>query len=166
MAAEYKYGWSEESDLPLIQKLKQDLKHSMLHKNEAVRDALRVIISEFPRKITTPIVLDTGKKSSRPKKDEEIENDEIIEVVMGLVKSEKQTMELKKEEKSEYLEVLELYLPKKVSPAEIQSWIGENIDFTQIKNPMQAMGLIMKHFGKKADGNMVKDILNNLTGKE
>lgn len=165
MAAEYKYGWSEESGLPLIQKLRQDLKHSMLHKNEAVRDAIRVIISEFPRKLTVPIVLDSGKKSSRPKKDEEMGNDEIIEVIMGLVKSEKQTLELKKEESSNYLELLELYLPKKASPAEIKSWIGENIDFSQVKNPMQAMGLIMKHFGKKADGNTVKDILKDLTGK-
>jgi hypothetical protein len=166
MEAEYKYGWSEESDLPLIQKLKQDLKHSMLHKHEVVRDAIRVIISEFPRKITVPIVLGTGKKSSRPKKDEEIKDDEIIAVILGLVKSEKQTMELKKEEESKYLEQLELYLPKKVSPAEIKSWIGENIDFSQVKNPMQAMGLIMKHFGKKADGNTVKDILKDITGKE
>lgn len=161
----YKYGWSEELGLPLIQKMKQDLKQSMLNKDEAVRDAIRVIMSEFPQKITLSITLESGKKSSRPKKDHEIEDDEIIGVILGLAKSEKQTMELKKEEHSNYLDVLELYLPKQASPDEIKSWIQENIDFSQVKSPMQAMGQIMKHFGKKADGNMVKAILQELAEK-
>jgi hypothetical protein len=29
---------------------------------------------------------------------------------------------------------------------------------------MQAMGVIMKHFGKSADGNMVKKVLGSLAG--
>lgn len=165
MESEYKYGWNEDLKQPLVQKMKQDLKHSMLKKDEAVRDAIRVIMSEFPTKITVPITLESGKKSSRPKKDEEIENDEIITVILGLSKSEKQTLELKKEESSKYLEVLQLYLPEKASPDEIRLWIRENIDFTLVKSPMQAMGQIMKHFGKKADGNTVKTILQELAGQ-
>jgi Glu-tRNA(Gln) amidotransferase subunit E-like FAD-binding protein len=42
---------------------------------------------------------------------------------------------------------------------EIISWIKENIDFSEYKNKMQAMGAIMKHFGKQADGKMVNEIL-------
>jgi hypothetical protein len=42
---------------------------------------------------------------------------------------------------------------------EIVAWIKENIDFSQYKNKMQAMGTIMKHFGKTADGKMVNQIL-------
>ena len=36
-----------------------------------------------------------------------------------------------------------------------------NIDFSQFKNKMQAMGVIMKDFGKTADGKLVNDILKN-----
>ena len=39
------------------------------------------------------------------------------------------------------------------------AWIDENIDVAEYKSPMQAMGTIMKHFGKLADGNMVKGLL-------
>ena len=44
---------------------------------------------------------------------------------------------------------------------EIVVWIKENIDFTQFKNPMQAIGPTMKHFGKLADGQFVKEILQD-----
>ena len=47
----------------------------------------------------------------------------------------------------------------KPSRPEIEAWIKENIDLTGYKNPIQAMGPVMKHFGKLADGNLVKQIL-------
>jgi uncharacterized protein YqeY len=121
-------------------------------------------MSEFPTKLTLPITLESGKKSSRPKKDEEISNDDVIGIIQGLVKSEKQTLELKKEATSDYLQVLESYLPQMASEEEILAWIRANVDLTQFKSPMQAMGTIMKHFGKQADGNVVKKVLGNLAG--
>jgi hypothetical protein len=36
------------------------------------------------------------------------------------------------------------------------------VDFSTIKSPMQAMGTVMKHFGKLADGNQVKGILQGM----
>jgi hypothetical protein len=45
---------------------------------------------------------------------------------------------------------------------DIVTWITANIDFTQFKSPMQAMGPIMKNFGKQADGNLVKQILQEM----
>lgn len=165
METEYIYGWNEDLKQPLLQKMKEDLKHSMLTRNEPVRDALRVVMGEFPTKITAAITLESGKKSSRPKKDDEIENDDIIAVILGLSKSEKQTLELKKEASSQYLEVLQLYLPEIATPDEIRSWIREHLDFSLVKSPMQAMGQIMKHFGRKADGNTVKAILQEISGQ-
>lgn len=50
------------------------------------------------------------------------------------------------------------YLPKQATEEEIIEWITENLDLSQFKNKMQAMGPIMKHF-KGADGNFVKGIL-------
>ena len=58
-----------------------------------------------------------------------------------------------------YLEILEFYLPKMATREEVVDWIKENIDFSLFKNKMQAMGTIMKHFGKLADGKMVNVIL-------
>ncbi len=164
MNSHKEYGWTEASGISLINKLRADLKKAILEKNEAVKGALRIIISEFPTKITMPIVLESGKKSSRPKRDEEIGNDEITSVIMGLCKSEKQTLEFIKQPSSEYLRILESYLPQMASEEEILIWTQANIDLTQFKSPMQAMGAIMKHFGKTADGNQVKKILSSLAG--
>ena len=57
--------------------------------------------------------------------------------------------------------IAESYLPSQVSEEEISTWIKENIDFSTMKNKMQAMGPIMNHF-KGADGHVVRNILTNL----
>jgi uncharacterized protein YqeY len=148
-----KYGWSQEMSTALIDKLKADLKHSMLNKDIQARSAIRQIMAEFPR-LTVPITLESGKKTTRP-----ITDDDIIGIIQGLVKSERIVLEAKKEESSEYLKILESYLPKMATRGEIISWIKANIDFSEYKNKMQAMGVIMKQFGKQADGKMVNEIL-------
>jgi uncharacterized protein YqeY len=144
--------------MTLLAKVRQDLKTAMLSKNEEARNAMRQIMAEFP-KLTVPLTLESGKKSTRLKKPEEITNDDIIGIINGLVKSEQTVLEAKNEATSQYLEILQLYLPKMVSREEIAAWIRENIDFSQFKNKMQAMGIIMKHFGKTADGKLVNQIL-------
>jgi len=156
------YGWDDSMNMGLLEKLRADLKSSMLNKDNGVKDAIRVIMSEFP-KLTVPITLETGKKTTRPKRPEEITNDDIIDIIKGLTKSEKITLELKKEASSEYLEILEKYMPQLASTDEITAWIKENINFADYKSPMQSMGAIMKHFGKRADGSIVKEILQTLT---
>ena len=153
-----KYGWSQEMSMPLLDKLKADLKLSMLNKDAEARSAIRQIMAEFP-KLTVPITLESGKKTTRPKKSEEISNDDIIGIIQGLVKSERIVLEAKQEESSEYLSILESYLPKMATQEEIVAWIKENVDFSEYKNKMQAMGTIMKHFGKQADGKVVNQIL-------
>ena len=158
MSDSSEYGWSPEMPMSLLDKVKQDLKTAMLTKNPQARNAMRLIMAEFP-KLTVPLTLESGKKSTRLKKPEEITNDDIIGIINGLVKSEQTVLEIKKETTSEYMEILQLYLPRMVSREEIAAWIKENIDFSQYKNKMQAMGTIMKHFGKTADGKQVNQIL-------
>ena len=158
MSDSTEYGWSQEMPLSLLEKIKQDLKTAMLTKNQEARNAMRLIMAEFP-KLTVPLTLESGKKSTRLKKPAEISNDDIIGIINGLVKSEQTVLEIKKEVTSQYLEILQLYLPKRVSREEILAWIKGNIDFSQYKNKMQAMGIIMKHFGKTADGKQVNKIL-------
>jgi hypothetical protein len=130
----------------------------MLQKDLEVRNAMRQIMAEFPR-LTVPLTLESGKKSTRPKKPEEITDNDILGIIKGLVKSEQTVLEMKKEETSEYLEILQSYQPAMASRREIADWIKANIDFSQFKNKMQAMGPVMKHFGKQADGKLVNQIL-------
>ena len=152
------YGWNQDMSLSLLQKLKKDLKTSMLNKDQEVRNTIRLIMAEYP-KLTVPITLDSGKKTTRLKKPEEITNDDIIGIIRGLIKSEHTVLEAKREDSSEYLEILESYLPIMATEKEIITWIKGNIDFSEYKNKMQAMGTIIKHFGKLADGKMVNRIL-------
>ena len=153
-----KYGWDSDMAASLLNKLKADLKQSMLERDVAARTAIRQVMAEFP-KLTVPITLESGKKTTRLKTNEEITNDDIVGIIQGLVKSERMVLEVKNEESSDYIEILQLYLPKRASREEIIAWIRENIDFADFKNKMQAMGSIMKHFGKQADGKMVNEIL-------
>lgn len=152
------FGWNPDMTMTLQEKLKEDLKAAMRAKNETLRNTIRQVMSEFFR-LTVPVILEGGKKSTRPKKPEEITNDDIIGIIQGLVKSEHIVLEARKESSSDYLRMLEAYLPRQASREEIIAWVRENIDFSAFKNRMQAMGVIMKHFGKRADGKLVNQIL-------
>ena len=151
-------GWSPDSGVPLQDKLKEDLKLALRTRQETLKNAIRQVMSEFFR-LTVPVVLEGGKKSTRPKTAEEITNDDIIGIIQGLIKSEHIVLEAKKETSSEYLRILEGYLPRQASREEIAAWVKANVDFSRYKNRMQAMGEIMKHFGKSADGRLVNQIL-------
>ncbi len=155
-----KFGWDKDMPMSLHARIKLDLKTAMLKKEVEVKNTLRQIMAEYPS-LTVPIILESGKKTTRHKKSEEITDDDIIGIVRKLVKYEKTVLEIKEQEASDYLEILESYLPRMATREEITAWIEENIDFTQLKNPMQAIGPTMKHFGKLADGQFVKEILQD-----
>ncbi|MDA8160870.1 MAG: GatB/YqeY domain-containing protein [Desulfobacteraceae bacterium] len=152
------YGWKPELGISLLEKMRADLKTAVLGRDPAARDAIRQVMSEFP-KLTVPLTLESGKKSFRCKREDEITNDDILGLIQGLVKSEKLVLEIKKEASSPFLTVLSTYLPRLASREEIEAWIGANVDFSKLKAPVQAMGPVMKHFGKAADGALVKEIL-------
>lgn len=125
--------------------IKKDLAIAMKAKDGDRKDAVRVILGEFSR---------GGKK--------ELSDEEVIGILKKLIKSEKELLSQKGEIFSEFIGVVESYLPQMAAPEEIVAWIKTNIDFTQYKNKMQAMGPIMKHFGAAVDGNSVKMILKDL----
>ena len=158
MGNDTEYGWNQDMKVPLHDKIRADLKTAMLGKDLEVRNTLRMIISEFP-KLTVPLTLESGKKSTRLKKPEEITDDDVIGIIKGLAKSEQTVMEATGQATSEYLDILQSYLPQMIDREEIASWIKDNIDFSKFKNRMQAMGPVMKHFGKLADGKLVNQIL-------
>ena len=132
--------------MTIQQQIKADLKTAMKEKDDERKETIRVVMGEFGR---------MDKK--------ELSDDEVIKILKKLIKSEKETLELKGEEKdSRYIEIIESYLPKTASDDEIKAWIAENINLDEFNNKMQAMKPIMAHFGSLADGNRVKRILQEL----
>lgn len=155
------YGWTEGSDKFLYYKIKEDLKTAMKSKDNVARDTFRLIMGEYP-KLTVAITLESGKKTTRVKNPDEITDEDLQTIIRSFSKSEKVVLDIKGESTSDYLELLEKYLPKMVDKAEVKAWIESNVDFSTVKSPMQAMGQVMKHFGKLAEGNMVKEILKEM----
>ncbi|MBU8849252.1 MAG: GatB/YqeY domain-containing protein [Desulfobacterales bacterium] len=156
-----KYGWDVSMEVSLYDKIRHDMKSAMIKKDTAVRDTMRLIMGAFPN-LTVSITLESGKKTTRVKKPEEITDDDLLNIIRKFVKSEKTVLEFKKETNSDYLDLLNLYLPKMATSEDIEAWILDNVDFSEFKSPMQAMGNVMKHFGKLADGNQVKAILQKM----
>jgi len=156
------YGWKQGLPLSLLERIKADLKTATLNRDATARNTLRQIMSEFPN-LTVPLTLESGKKSFRLKTAEEITNDDIIGIIRSLIKSERTVLEFKKESTSRYLELLEGYLPRMAGREEIKAWVAANVDFSKLKNPAQAMGPVMKHFGKLADPDTVKAVLQELS---
>jgi uncharacterized protein YqeY len=130
----------------LQERIKKDLMQAMKEKDAARKEALRVILGELERS--------ESKAVSDP---------EAVRILKKLAKSESEVLEIKgAATESDFIRIIEAYLPKKASEEEIRTWIEENIDFSQFRNRMQAMGPIMKHFGESADGDTVKKLLQKM----
>jgi hypothetical protein len=140
-------GLRNQENIPmnLQEQIKQDLKAAMKAQDTEKTGALRVIMGEF------------GRMASKT-----LTDGEVVKILKKLHKSEKEVLARQNQAKaSRFLEILDDYLPRMASEAEIEAWIGSHIDFTRYKNKMQAMGDIMRHFGEGADGNKVKAILQS-----
>ncbi len=130
--------------MTLQERIKKDLIDAIKAKDVERREVLRVVLGEFDRQ---------DKKALTDK--------EVAGVLGRLVKSERETLEIKGETDSGFMRIIEAYLPKMVTDEEIAAFIRQNIDFSEFKNKMQAMGPIMKHFGETADGHAVKRVLQS-----
>jgi uncharacterized protein YqeY len=134
-------GWI----MTLQETIKADLKKAMLARDEARTSTLRIILGEFARQAQ-----------------KELSDQEVQGVIRKLVKSETEMLNHSGEDSSDYLQVLEGYLPRQATETEIREWIDSNIDLGGFANKMQAMKPIMANFGGAADGNLVKKVLESL----
>jgi uncharacterized protein YqeY len=135
-----------EARMSIQAKLKEDLSAAIKTRDEIRKDVLRVVLGEF------------GRQERK-----QLSDAEVIRILKKLVKSEREVLDRKgTAEDSAFITILESYLPQMASDEEIVSWARQNIDFTQLKNRMQAVGAIMKHFGPRADGSRVKDLLQRM----
>jgi len=132
--------------MTIQQQIKKDLMVAMKAKDEDGKNTLRVVMGEFGRAQV-----------------KELSDDAVIKILKKLIKSEKETLaQTGSDENSSFIQIIETYLPQMASEDEIIVWVKDNIDLTQFKSKMQAMGPIMKHFGPRADGNAVRAILGKL----
>lgn len=131
--------------MSLQETIKADLKDSMKARTEAKTSAIRVVMGEF------------GRQSKK-----ELSDQEVIAIIKKLVKSEKETLEKSGQSTSDFLEIMESYLPRQASEAQIREWVENNIDFSRYNSKMQAMKPIMTHFGSSVDGKTVKRILEKM----
>ncbi len=129
----------------LQQSITAELQGAIKNRDTARTGAVRILIGEFQR---------------QPEK--ELTDDQVIGIIKKLVKSERELLAASGQETSDFITVMEGYLPQQVSEDEIRRWIKENIDFSNFNNKMQAMKPIMAHFGSSADGVLVKNLLQEI----
>ena len=136
--------------MTLYEEMKIDLKKAMKSKAVILKSALRVIMGEFPR---------LNKKVGETPTDKEI-----IGILKKLKKNESMVLKMLNKSTSGYMNVLDSYLPEvsELSADDIKKWIKKNILLSKYKNPMQAMGPIMKELKGKADGALVRKVLGEL----
>jgi len=142
----------------MLTKLSNDMKQAMRSKDKAKLLTIRSLISEIKK-----TEIDTRKK---------LTDDEILAILSKAVKSRKDSSilfrqgnrpELAEKEEME-IEIINGYLPKKLSESEIESIIDELIKETGASS-MKDMGMIMKEFkikyANKADGRIVSTIVKS-----
>ncbi len=131
--------------MTLQEKIQSELQATIKAKDTARTGAVRILIGEFQR---------------QPQK--LLSDEQVIAIIKKLIKSERELLTSARQETSEFLTIMEGYLPRQASREEISAWIAANIDFSAFGSRMQAMKPIMAHFGNTTDGNTVKEILQSI----
>lgn len=131
--------------MSLQKSITAELQTSIKNRDAARTAAIRVLIGEFQR---------------QPQK--ELDDSQVASIIKKLVKSERELLAVTGQTASEFIEILEGYLPAQASEEEIRAWIIAHVDLSTFANKMQAMRPIMNHFGSRVDGNQVKKILQGM----
>jgi len=147
----------------LHEQIKNNIKKAMLAKNKVLLETLRSMIASF-----------TNELISKNRKPNEFLNDEeVIAVITRLSKQRKDSIEqytkggredLVKEEKAQ-LVILETYLPKLMEKDEIEKIAKnkkEELNINEITKKGMLMQVLMRELKGKAEGGVVKEIVDNL----
>jgi uncharacterized protein len=147
--------------------LHQDIKRQMVEAMKA-KDAVRLgVIRGLLSSFTNEAV------SKKRKPDEELSDDEALSVIARAVKQRKDSIEqfekggrkdLVDAEQAE-LKILETYLPTQMSREEIFSYVKAKQTELGMTDPIkknQFIGLIMKDLKGKADGMIVKEVVDSI----
>src|SRR3989344_2295142 len=149
--------------------LQTDIKVKMIEAMKA-REAekvtvLRGLMSAFTNELV----------AKRRKPDEELGDEEALEVIRRQVKQRKDSIEqfekggrqdLSDSEKAE-LTILETFLPAQMSREEVEKFVGEKLEVLKPdpSSKGQFIGAVMKELKGRADGAVVKEVVDTLLMK-
>ena len=147
--------------------LHQEIKTEMVTAMKA-RDAVRLMVL---RGLITGFINELVAKGMRP--DGELSDEGVLSVISKAVKQRKDSIEqfdkggradLSTAE-AEELKILETYLPAQMSKEEIEMYIKEKLSVSPLDPTQkgQFMGIIMKELKGKADGMVVKEVLDSIS---
>jgi uncharacterized protein YqeY len=147
----------------LHQEIKNKITESMKVKDQVALDTYRGLLSA--------LINDLVSKGKKP--NETLNDEEVLAVITKLAKQRKDSIEqfqkgnrldLVQEEEAQ-LAILEKYLPKMMSRSEVEEFIQkkkEILNITENSQKGMLMSVIMKELKGKADGSMVKEIVDSL----
>jgi uncharacterized protein YqeY len=147
----------------LHEQIKNGIKEAMLAKNEVLLKATRNMAAALTAEVMTK-----GKKPN-----EFLTDEESLVVLAKLAKQRKDSIEqfrkggredLVKEEEVE-LAILETYLPKLMDKSEVEKLVKakkEELGITDTTKKGMLMSAIMKDLKGKADGTVVKEVVDSL----
>lgn len=147
----------------LHEQIKDSIKEAILAKNVVLLETLRSMVASFTNELVTK-----GKKPN-----EMLADEEALAVITRLAKQRKDSIEqfkkgnredLVKVEESQ-LAILETYLPKLMEKSEIEKIAKEKKEELNISDPAKKgmlMSALMKELKGKADGGIVKEVVDNL----
>ena len=151
--------------MSLHQDIKEQVKDALRAKDTIRLNVLRGLLSAFTNEAV----------SKRRKPDEELSNEEVLTVIGRAVKQRKDSIEqfekgdrvdLVEVEKSE-LAILETYLPVQMSRDEIITYVKDKLANPTTPEAMrgnknQFIGFVMKELKGKAEGALVKEVVDTL----
>jgi uncharacterized protein YqeY len=94
-----------------------------------------------------------------------LDDEQVLELVESLFVTEKNKAKKNIPPDTEWREFLVSISPdleSSISEEQIRSWISDNVDFSSLRNKMQAVGLVKKHFGEDVDGMLVSEVVKSI----
>jgi uncharacterized protein YqeY len=145
----------------LITQIDQDIKQAMLAKQDVRLRGLRAIKSAL-------LLARTEKGAA-----EEITEETEIKVLQKLIKQRKESADIYKSQNREDLykveveemEVIEVYLPKQMDKAEVETYLKDligRVGATSVKDMGKVMGAANKELAGKADGKTISEVVKQL----
>ncbi|HVT85876.1 MAG TPA: GatB/YqeY domain-containing protein [Chitinophagaceae bacterium] len=148
----------------LEQKIMAELKTAMLAKDEKTTRALRAIKAAI-------ILAKTAEGAGG-----ELKEDDEIKMLQKMVKQRKDSLEIYQQQnradlaqkEQEEIEVIEKFLPKQLSAAELKAEVSKIIQQVGASSPAdmgKVMGVATKQLAGKADGKTISSVVKELLNK-
>ncbi len=126
--------------MSIYEAIREAIREAMKAKDQKTLDFARVVKAELDR-----------KGDGKPLPDEEA-----VKVLRAL-------REIALEQGNAFeVAFLDRFLPQEMTEEEIAAWIRENLDLSQFKNPLAAIGVVTKALGPRAPGEKVRRVIERL----